>query len=208
MFTTLFLFISLLMTPFVLKSMYYLPTPSPLTQEELKKLAPRAALYNAVMQDDSAAIEKILKTMPDCINETNDHFETVLMYAKTRASCEQLLDAGALVEVYDGSGRSPLIHAALMGSVDVIAALLLHNVPLETEDIYGYTALMRAAEQDHFAATFFLIKVGCSLTHTSKHGKRCVDILKEMQTTTPEEQEIHDAIMKEISSAFARLTGK
>ncbi|KAK4174355.1 hypothetical protein QBC36DRAFT_357751 [Triangularia setosa] len=80
---------------------------------------------------------------------------------------EMLLSYGAKVSVKDNLGRSPLFFASRVGGIDMMAALLLHNPPVNDGSLH------EAARNFHPEAMKMLLDAGHDANYRStKHGGR------------------------------------
>ena len=91
------------------------------------------------------------------VNATDDSGRTPLMHADFRAVVQLLAKAGANLDATDKTGRTalmhaartPLIHAARKGNLEVVEALIDCGACVDDSDRHGKTALLFAAEAGH-----------------------------------------------------------
>ena len=78
--------------------------------------------------------------------------QTALHFAAERGqkkSVERLIQLGAMVNVSDDWGMTPLIQAVNSGNVDTVRVLLNNGARMEMTDLRGFNALMYAARGGH-----------------------------------------------------------
>lgn len=91
------------------------------------------------------------------------------VYPTYMESAQLLLDAGANAHHRDGSGRSPLSHAAQMGSSELVQTFIDLGVDVDAVDDQGHTALSWACMfgQDTARA---LVAAGCDVSRADYSG--------------------------------------
>lgn len=106
-----------------------------------------------------------------------------------------LADKGADLTIAS-KGTTPLIHATKFQHVDVIRAMMDHNVAIDHQDNSGMTALMHAAAANNMllAGSYIAMKANLMLFNTDK--KRASEIARERG---------HDAMAKMIEKAEAEI---
>src|SRR5690606_40243982 len=83
---------------------------------------------------------------------------------------QQLLDAGADPNAANADGQTPLMLAALTGSVDVARALVAKGADVDAlEQWTGQNALMWASAYKHGEMTKFLIESGADVNRRATH---------------------------------------
>ena len=82
---------------------------------------------------------------------------------------QELIRAGADVNVKDNYKRTALHKASWRGHSNVIKTLALAGANLNVQDVNGMTPLMRAAEQGHANAVVELIRAGADVSVVSSH---------------------------------------
>ncbi|XP_064618386.1 LOW QUALITY PROTEIN: uncharacterized protein LOC135482365 [Liolophura sinensis] len=75
---------------------------------------------------------------------------------------QELIKAGANFEP-DREGRTALHYAALNGLSEICRILVNHGSDVDSQDSWGYTALLRAVTQGHLAVADILIREGANL---------------------------------------------
>lgn len=112
------------------------------------------------------------------ISSTND-LSRELMEAVIRAtsnpdtqlaSIQQLLSSGADINARDGSGITPLLMAASLGSHTVVSFLLAHSPDVPAITLYGETALHLAARYGHMKVIEVLVVNGINLNAKTFRG--------------------------------------
>jgi ankyrin repeat protein len=128
-------------------------------------------LHKAVLQDDAVAVKRLLATGADARAVTTVGHVTPLALAATNGDAtiiQELVDAGAGVEVPNADGATPLMLAAASGNTDAIKVLLDHGAAINAkEPLRGETPLMFAAGKNRASAVKFLISRGADTALTT-----------------------------------------
>lgn len=86
-----------------------------------------------------------------------------------------LLERGASVDAWDGSGRTALMVAAGEGHVEVIKILLVHSASMDAQDADGLSALMWASCWGQEAAVQTLLEAGAQSGLKDRIGNTALD---------------------------------
>mmetsp|Transcript_36756 Transcript_36756/g.91509 ORF Transcript_36756/g.91509 Transcript_36756/m.91509 type:complete len:107 (+) Transcript_36756:11-331(+) len=68
--------------------------------------------------------------------------------------------------------------AAYSGSQEEVQKLLDNGVPIDAEDMSGFTALFFAARYQHVDITRFLLERGADVRHTDKKGRTALEFAR------------------------------
>ncbi len=84
-------------------------------------------------------------------------------------------DAIALIEnsdidVLDGESRTPLIHAALAGNVELLSWLIAHGADINHQDRNGWSALHFAVQERHIDGVNCLLTKGAAIDPKDAYG--------------------------------------
>ncbi|WP_257282754.1 ankyrin repeat domain-containing protein [Endozoicomonas sp. SESOKO1] len=109
--------------------------------------------YTNKKENDTRCLEELLANRELNVNVSDNNGVTPLMIAALWGKTERLkwlLDARADIYVNDQRGWTPLHFAALSDRAEIVNMLLavVPGINVGKEDIYGYTALHLAAEND------------------------------------------------------------
>ena len=96
------------------------------------------------------------------------------------ATLQELVKAGAKVNVTSRPGRAPLLDAAANGHVEVVRALVENGADINAKSYHLWTALHLAAENDKLETVKWLVEngveVNATITRGTKSGIRPVDV--------------------------------
>ena len=126
-------------------------------------------LHQAVINNDTQSIKRIL-FQKALIDERDETGSTALMVA-TRANnvhaAHMLIEAGADVNAKDNIQDSPYLYAGAQGYLKILRMTLMHGADLKSNNRYGGTALIPAAERGHVETvrTF-----GVDVNHVNNFG--------------------------------------
>lgn len=138
------------------------------------------ALYEAVSQDDVAAVRILLDygASPDapCVSGHTVLFHSV---RKDPAIAEVLLERGASVDARGRGDYTALSWAIFADKSAVVDLLLKHGADIETRDEYGRTALLIAACEGRAELVEKLISRGAKLEAKSFMGSSAEDLAKD-----------------------------
>jgi hypothetical protein len=84
---------------------------------------------------------------------------------------ETVSDEIAIKDYYDSVKSSSIQFAAQDGDLELVKEFLRQGVPIEEEDNWGETALIRAARFNHFKVVEYLIEQGAKVNHQNDIGK-------------------------------------
>jgi hypothetical protein len=87
-----------------------------------------------------------------------------------------LLIKGIEIESKDMFGDTPLILAALRGSVEICKLLLEHGAKIESKNIDGFTPLLCACQEGHLSVVSLLIDRGANVEASTILGSRSLHI--------------------------------
>lgn len=74
------------------------------------------------------------------------------------------------VNILDGEGRTPIIHAAFEGKMAVVEWLVANGASINQQDRNGWTALHFAVQEKHRDMVEFLLKSGAAVDVKDIHG--------------------------------------
>jgi ankyrin repeat protein len=97
-----------------------------------------------------------------------DEVRQAIAYA-TASEAIRLIENGA-VDVLDGEFRTPLLHAAIAGKVDVLSWLIEHGADINHQDRNGLSALHYAVQKKHMDAVGALLTNGAVVESKDAHG--------------------------------------
>ncbi|GFR59259.1 ankyrin repeat domain-containing protein 6 [Elysia marginata] len=102
--------------------------------------------------------------------------EDDVLVAASRGQVEllrELLAAGATLQT-DKDGRTALHYAAQEGHADTCIFLLSRGCGLDSQDVMGYSPLLRAASQGARDAVQILLEAGCNVNLQDEHGNAAI----------------------------------
>ena len=82
----------------------------------------------------------------------------------------ELLEAKAQINITDGEGRTPLMHACFRNHHECVTALIDAKADLETETFMGETALVHACKKGYSPVALALIKAGADINSETRKG--------------------------------------
>lgn len=137
------------------------PVLSAAQKENWKKVSVLAGQNNDVNVSDADGMTPLMLVVErgnwDELNKTESRPENIFQALETFSTLKQspeysalnaLLAAGADVNAADARGRTALIIAAQKENVVAVSALLKHNADPSIRDMYDYTALSYAENQE------------------------------------------------------------
>lgn len=136
-------------------------------------------LMAAVVQGQLQAVESLIGQGVDIDAISPKHECTALIWAitfKRRKIFERLLNAGADVNLTDGAGRTPLMMAALTGSLSIAQSLIGAGADVNMTQTggvneIGRTALLYAATKDENVNLLrLLVEKGALIDAVYEHG--------------------------------------
>ena len=132
---------------------------------------PAAAYRNSVNQANRLAWERQQRERnaeAAKLGRQGELFQAI--QAKNSVTVETLLKQGANANTKDAAGETPLIDAALTGSVEVVNVLIVHGAQINAVDGGGHTALMAAAKYANAAMLATLLAHGASVNMREAGG--------------------------------------
>lgn len=123
------------------------PLPGTASEEKTadKSSTPRPSLHEAAKNEDVRSLRKSLRSGSALdVNELDDEERTALHYASNSLITEKLINAGAVVEVEDAEGCTPLHRAVAERRLDVTWLLLVHGAKTDSRDDDGRTPIAHA----------------------------------------------------------------
>src|SRR5579872_3959687 len=115
----------------------------------------------AVYRDVSEA-KQLLKADPQFLHYRSSVGETPFHYLIVESDIERaarLLEWGADINTRDDFGATPLMHAVMLGNLDVVRWLVEHGASLEPKNVNEETALSLATSNERAAIFQFLMKI-------------------------------------------------
>lgn len=107
----------------------------------------------------------------DCWEGDNHYSPLIMAILQEHADViDQLLSAGANVNMRAANGRTPLMVAASIGNTSLVVQLLRYGANMELEDRDGKTALMVAAEGGGIAVVKALLDAGVKVNAVDLKG--------------------------------------
>ncbi|HOI29532.1 MAG TPA: ankyrin repeat domain-containing protein [Melioribacteraceae bacterium] len=120
-------------------------------------------IFDAVIMNDSVAIENILASKPFSINQKNNMGLTPLAYSvlvRNNRAAEILLKKGALVNTGENNLRFPVHYANWNSDTELFELLLKYGAIIDTRAIGGATPLIHSSLNNNFEMSKFLIEKG------------------------------------------------
>lgn len=109
------------------------------------KSSPGPLLHEAAKNGDIRSLRKTLRSGSELdVNELDDEDRTALHYASNSLIAEKLINAGAVIDIEDAEGCTPLHRAVAERRLDVVWLLLTHNARTDTRDDEGKTPMAHA----------------------------------------------------------------
>ena len=112
----------------------------------------------------------------------------------------------------DNEGMTLLMHAAQINNYQIVDELLRSEyfdtvAELDTQDMYGKTALYHAVENDHMAVVRALIQAGSNVNVTDIYGRSVVDIATnhKVKRLLQMREEVH---LKKVQHDIALVTSR
>lgn len=136
---------------------------------------PPGSLLQAVSSGQAAEVAAILKDPDYPIDETNELGETPLLIATHQnqvAIAQQLIDAGANINLQDNIQDSPYLYAGAQGKSEILAYMLNRGTPDQNiVNRFGGNALIPAAEKGHLENVKLLLADGrVDIDHQNNYG--------------------------------------
>lgn len=109
------------------------------------KGSPALSLHEAAKHGDIRSLRKTLRSGSALdVNELDGEDRTALHYASNSLIAEKLINAGAVIDIEDAEGCTPLHTAVAERRLDVVWLLLTHNARTDTRDDEGKTPMAHA----------------------------------------------------------------
>lgn len=107
--------------------------------------SPGLSLHEAAKTGDVRSLRKSLRSGSALdVNELDDEDRTALHYASNSLIAERLINAGAVIDLEDAEGCTPLHRAVADRRLDVVWLLLTHDARTDTRDDDGKTPMAHA----------------------------------------------------------------
>ena len=97
-----------------------------------------------------------------------DEIRQAISYSKTEDALALIKHAE--IDVLDGDGRTPLIHAAFEGKMEIVAAVLSNGANINHQDRNGWSALHFAVQERRLEAVEYLLAHGASVNLKDAYG--------------------------------------
>ncbi|KAL1505241.1 hypothetical protein ABEB36_004848 [Hypothenemus hampei] len=115
------------------------------------------------------------------IDQQSSNGHSALQYAASKGwipICIKLIESGANINITDKRGSTPLHRAASKGNLEIVKILLEHidNLKINHRDIYGFSALHLACEEDRQEEAILLVKNGADLNLQNKERQTPLDM--------------------------------
>ena len=146
-------------------------------------------LIRAIEQHDLKQIELLVLRGANLNASCDFHRTTPFMYAVTvfhkAHEIEKLISLGGDVKYRNRKGETALMYAVESGCEDIVPWVMVdYGAELDTQDVYGNTALMRCIKSEHFKnnkqVLFSLIDYGADITNLKdQKGRTGWDLLWE-----------------------------
>ena len=115
---------------------------------------------------------KYLLDDPECVlNKRDIALQTALHFATNYGHLQcvhQLLEKGAIIDVANDWGETPLIIAVKKGFEDIVLEFISRHANVEKADIRGFDALMYAAANGYYNILKILLLSGMDVNHKVK----------------------------------------
>lgn len=134
------------------------------------------ALHESIRANSQELVEFFIHTSGVDVNARNDLNETSLNIALSNrqyAIAEQLIDAGAVVDMAHSSGKNILHRAAMNGDITLAQFLLDNGANINSKDEHQNTALTIALESNQLSMAELLYK---RQAHIDLSGEKVADI--------------------------------
>jgi uncharacterized protein DUF6438/ankyrin repeat protein len=128
-------------------------------------------LRDAVQRGDTDTVAALLEAGAD----PNAGTPSPLSMARSARMIRRLVDAGALVDLADASGRTPLLQAARWLDPEVVAALLDARANPRVAGPGGETPLMAAARSGRAETVRLLLAAGAPAGAVNEEGQTALD---------------------------------
>ncbi len=166
----------------VFRSLLALVLPLILACVALASLAYAGDIHRAIVEDDAAAVTRLLEANPTLASQPDDEdpFGSLPLHIAAihdRVDIARLLlDSGADVNAGDVDGSTPLDVAALQRKLDVVELLLARGADVNRRDRNGACALSFAASAGDSAIVERLLAAGADLHFLDRNGTRLVHL--------------------------------
>lgn len=144
-------------------------------------------LISAIYNNDFKEVQNIIRQdmMQEIENQKtsskNNNSSSELSYLQPL----DWIDATSTIANYvDENGRTPLMYAAALGSVNIARYLIKVGADKNTQDMYGLTALMFAAQNNHVEVVELLIEKGAIDTLECTSGRTALNYADNRQNFT------------------------
>ncbi|KNC49051.1 uncharacterized protein AMSG_11841 [Thecamonas trahens ATCC 50062] len=161
------------------------------------------------------------------LDATDKTGATALVWALrsgSRAAAEELIAAGADVNLADSDDKSPLHLAAVLGASSVCSALLDAGAQVDNADAKGATPLYWAARRGHLNIVDMLVNAGASLNEPDEAGwtplhwsarfghtpvaHRLIDAGADKTAVTTGGKTIEDCVPRQNTRMLSLITGR
>ena len=97
-----------------------------------------------------------------------DEIRQAIAYATASEAIGLIEDVG--IDVLDGEYRTPLIHAAVAGKVELLSWLIEHGADINHQDRTGLSALHYAVQEKHIEVVRVLLTNSAAIDSKDTHG--------------------------------------
>lgn len=135
-------------------------------------------LFQAIRSADATGAVQLLEQHPTLIHARDARGATPLVlasYLDELTIAEQLIAAGAGLNVKDGTGSTPLMGVSFKGHVAVATYLLERGAAVNIRGPRGFTALMFAVLGKHVEVAELLLRSGADTTLVDEQGLTAAD---------------------------------
>lgn len=132
------------------------------------------SLHQLVYNGQSETVKALLQQDNSNINEVNNEGQTPLVLAVQNSNIgivEQLIQAGAKINISLLNGNSPLHYAAAIGNRFIAKLLIDNGANINALNAYSESPLLIAAYKGHNDFTVLLIEVGANLNQVDYNSK-------------------------------------